>query len=68
MQEYNYNPDNNYNNIIDNDEDIFIDLPDGYSLPWICLSKKTYNKLYFLKKRGFLTEHDFYSALIRFSY
>lgn len=68
MQEYNYNIDNHYNDLIDNDKDVCIELPDGYSKPWVTLPKDTYNKLTFLKKRGMLLERDFYLAVIKFAY
>lgn len=68
MQEYNYKSNNNYNELIDNDPDICLELPDGYSKPWVTIPKKTYNKLLSLKRRGMLTEKDFYLSVIRFSY
>lgn len=67
MKDYNYNPNNHYNDIIDNDSDICIELPNGYSKPWVTLPKDTYNKLTFLKKRGMLTEREYYSTLIKFA-
>lgn len=68
MQEYNYNPNNNYNELIDTDSDICIELPDDYSQPWVTLPKKVYNKLISLKRKGMLSERDFYLTVIKFAY